>query len=149
MVVYKSAMPEIHIKYIPSSLTKVKIKSAPEAYSMLMEMYNQDTFEYEEQVIVVFFNRANNTIGWYRLSTGGMASCIIDPKKVLATALKVGAHAILISHNHPSGELKPSDADRNITRKLNEACKLMELVLLDHIIVTADDNYSFASDGFL
>ena len=149
MVVYKSSMPEILIKYKPGNLPKVKIQSSSDARKMLSEMYNHDTIEYEEQVIVMFLNRANNTLAWQRLSIGGTASCIIDVKKLMATALGVDAHAMIISHNHPSGILKPSDADNAVTERIKKACEIMDIVLVDHLILVKNDFFSYVDEGLL
>ena len=73
----------------------------------------------------------------------------IDKKLILATALKCGANGIILSHNHPSGSLQPSNEDTNITQKLKEACKILDLDLLDHIIYTTNGYYSYADNGLM
>ena len=84
----------------------------------------------------MFLNRANKALGVSLISKGGMAETVMDVKIMLQTALKVHASGIVLSHNHPSGNLRPSEPDKKITTKINEACKVLDLHLLDHIILT-------------
>lgn len=92
-------------------------------------------------------NRANKVLGIHKLSTGGLTSTIADIRILLSVALKTMATAIIISHNHPSGVLKPSQADILLTEKIREAAKLLDIELLDHLIVSTDGYYSFAQEG--
>lgn len=87
---------------------------------------------------------------FYELSTGGVSGTVADPKLVFVAALKVNASNIILCHNHPSGNLKPSKADEQLTLKLKEAGKNLNLPVIDHIIITADSGYySFADEGLL
>ena len=149
MKTYKSNMPELSIKYKSSGLKKVQIKSSNDAFIVLKEMYDADTLEYSESTIIIFLNQANNTIGWTRHTSGGMASTVVDVKIVLAEALLCGAAAIMFSHNHPSGQLFASSEDIKMTNKLSEACRTIDIRFLDHIIVAGDLSgyYSFADEG--
>ena len=153
MIQYKSPLPEIEIKYRSGSIKKVKIKTSKDAFDVLLYMYNSDTLEYIESSIAIFLNKANNTIGWFRVSQGGISGTVVDIKVILGTALKSGASGIILSHNHPSGNLQPSAADINLTKKLNEACNLLDIDLLDHIIVAPEEKlvkyYSFKDDGII
>ncbi len=105
-------------------------------------------FSYEEAWYLTL-NRANKLIGYYHLSTGGQTSTIIDPRRILRQALYDEATAVVLAHNHPSGTLNPSNEDLNITRKLKEACKLLDIQLLDHLIVSQTAYYSFADENIL
>lgn len=144
---FKSALPEIHLKYSSGVQRKVKITSSRSAYDIFKILYESDIIEYIECSYALFLNRASNTIGWMQLSRGGMCSTIIDPKILFAVALKCGASGIIVSHNHPSGNLKPSEDDRRLTRKLREAGKLLDIEVLDHLIVSVDSFYSFVDEG--
>ena len=93
------------------------------------------------------FNNANQAIGIYELSKGGINSSIIDLRLLLSVTLKCLATSIAIIHNHPSGNLKPSKADISITDKLKKACEVLDIKLLDHIIISKNDYYSFADNG--
>ena len=97
----------------------------------------------------VFLNRTNKALGVSFISKGGMAETVMDVKIILQTALKTHASGIILSHNHPSGNLHPSEADKRITSKIKEACKLLDLNLLDHIIITEEHYYIFADEGLI
>ena len=103
--------------------------------------------EFIEQFKVLLLNKANRILGICTLSTGGSASTIIDIRLLFALALKANANAIIVAHNHPSGEVHPSRNDIIVTKKINEAAKLLDIVLLDHLIVNKHTFYSFKSEG--
>lgn len=142
-------MPEIQLRYRTSHVQKVTITHCKEAFNVLYPLFDQDTIEYQETFIVVFLNRANETIGWLKLSQGGMTGTVVDNKILFATALKCGASGIILSHNHPSGKLKPSHSDIVLTNKIVEVAKLLEITVLDHLIITRDGHFSFCEDGIL
>jgi len=102
-----------------------------------------------EEFWVALLDRANHVIDIFKISQGGTAGTVMDVKIIMKRALEKLAHGIIISHNHPSGNNNPSDADRMITTKLREAAKLFDILLLDHIIVANRQYYSFADDGML
>jgi DNA repair protein RadC len=142
-------IPEIEIKYKSTDIEKIKITSSKAAEECFRKMFNSDTIEYIESSIVIFLNRANKTIGWYKLSQGGISGTIMDQRIIFGVALKCGASGIIISHNHPSGQLNPSNEDNLITNKIKEAGKILDITLLDHIIITEDGYYSYADNGNL
>ena len=146
---YKQSMPEITLRFKSGELKKSKITSSTEAYQLLLEMYDSDTLEYTESFIVIYLYRANNSIGWQKLSSGGTTGTIIDVKVLMTTALKCNAHGVILSHNHPSGNLRPSDMDLAVTKKLVKAGEFLEIKILDHIIVTASGYYSFQDEGVI
>lgn len=148
MKTYKTELPEITLKYksIPG-LMKSKIGSSKDCEKVLRQMYDSDTLEYSESAILILLNRANVTIGWLKLSQGGISGTVIDQRIVFAVALKAGASSIILSHNHPSGNLNPSQQDKDLTRIIHQGCKLLDLELLDHIIITNESYYSFKDEG--
>ena len=103
----------------------------------------------QEQFKILLLNRANKVLGIYEVSTGGMSGTVADPKLIFATALKACASSIILSHNHPSGNLKPSNADLQLTQKVKEGGKLLDIEVYDHIILTTEGYYSFADEGQL
>ena len=147
MKTYNGDTPEITLKYKSSGVKKTKITNSKDSYELLKQMYDADTLEYCESSIVIYLNRANNSIGWQKISQGGITGTVVDVRMVLATALKCGATGIILSHNHPSGNLFPSDADDKLTKQIFEASKIMEIQLLDHLIITTDGYYSYADQG--
>jgi len=94
-------------------------------------------------------NRNNQVIGIYPLSRGGMAGTVVDAKLVFSVALKCNASSIIIAHNHPSGNLNPSEADKVITKKLKKAGSYLDIVLLDHLVITNDGFFSFTDNGLM
>ena len=144
---YNAEVPEITLQYKSSDVIKTKITNSNQCYLLLKQMFDADTLEYCESSIAIYLNRANNTIGWQKVSQGGITGTVVDIRIILGTALKCGATNIIVSHNHPSGQLTSSKEDDNLTKKLNEACKIMDIRLLDHVIITNESYYSYADDN--
>lgn len=103
--------------------------------------------EVQEHFIALYLNQANKIIGYYHHSTGTINATMVDTEIVAAVALKTLAKSVIISHNHPSGNLQPSEADRVMTKRIKEALKLFDVALLDHVIVTKEGYFSFAERG--
>jgi DNA repair protein RadC len=133
--------------------TKVKaanrpvVKCSKDIYQLLLQVWDENLIELQEQFKVVLLNRANRVLGIYQASSGGITGTVADPKLILIAALKSGAVAIAISHNHPSGNLKPSRADEELTCKIREAAKFLDIQVLDHLIISPSGYYSFADEG--
>ncbi|MCB0431058.1 MAG: DNA repair protein RadC [Flavobacteriales bacterium] len=102
-----------------------------------------------EEFWVILMNRANRVIGLFPVSSGGITGTVADPRVIFRLALEHHACGMILCHNHPSGQLKPSDADKALTRKLCEAGHNLEIQVLDHLIVGTDGYYSFADEGML
>jgi DNA repair protein RadC len=149
MKLFKSLLPELTIKYKTGMFRKAKIAKAGHAFEVLKQLFNEDTIEYSEEFLVLFLNKANNTIGWIRLSTGGIDGVTCDYRIIFGVALKSGASAMVLAHNHPSGNINPSEADIAITRKAVQIGNMHEIKVLDHIIVTSDDFFSMADNGLV
>ncbi|WP_026474052.1 RadC family protein [Alkaliflexus imshenetskii] len=102
-----------------------------------------------EEFWILMLNRANKVLLRYNVSKGGLTGTVIDVRLIIKKALECYAASIILSHNHPSGNLQPSDADRQITKKIAEAGKLMDIPVLDHVIVAENGYFSFADEGML
>lgn len=102
-----------------------------------------------EVFAVLFLNRANRIRHFEIISSGGMTGTVADPRIIIKKALEEEAVSIILCHNHPSGNLKPSRADEELTRKINNATKFFDILLLDHIIVSTDGYFSFADEGLI
>jgi len=142
---------EIQLSYkskVKASL-RPKISSSQEAEAVIRKYWNDDTIELHEQFKILLLNRAHRIIGIYLVSTGGMAGTVADPKLIFACALKAAAHGIILTHNHPSGNCTPSQADIDLTKKLKAAGRLLDIQVLDHILITSESYYSFADEGLL
>jgi DNA repair protein RadC len=126
-----------------------KIKSSSDSYALFLSHWDENKIQLIEQFKILLLNRANTVLAISDISTGGMTGTVVDPKIILATAIKMNATAIILAHNHPGGNLIPSQADLMLTRKIKEAAAFHDLLIFDHIIVTSDGYYSFADDGTL
>lgn len=126
-----------------------QVNSSASAYEILKAGWDPDKIEFIEQFKVLLLSRSNRVLGQYELSTGGTAGTVVDLRLIFAAALKANASGIIMAHNHPSGTLAASQADRDITKKVREAGRILEIPLLDHLIITIEGYYSFADQGML
>ena len=124
------------------------INGSHSAYQIL-NTYWSDDIEYVEQFNVLLLNRANRVLGIVNVSKGGVAGTVVDAKVIFGAALKAHASSIILAHNHPSSNLKPSQADFDITRKLKKGGEYLDITLLDHLILTKYNYMSFADEGLL
>ena len=120
-----------------------------DSYEILKTIYPEDKLEHVEEFVILLLNRANKVLGWAMISIGGVSGCVVDAKVVYQLALNCNASSLILSHNHPSGNLQPSDADVKITKKLKEAGQLLDINVLDHIVITSEGFYSFADEGMI
>jgi DNA repair protein RadC len=141
---------EIQLSYRPNKKTSpTVISSSAAAYAELLKWFPQDTIALKEEFIALYLNRANQVLGVYRVSSGGITSTIADPRLIIAVALKTAAVGIIIAHNHPSGNVRPSEADKNLTKNLKEIASILDITLVDHLIISETCYYSFAENGLL
>ena len=128
-----------------------KVSSSEQAYEVIKKAYalSGACMSLREYFFVIFLNRSNKVIGYYQISAGGTTGTIADPKLAFSIALKCLASAIILSHNHPSGAVEPSESDNSITNKFKNAGLLLDIKVLDHLIVTDDNYFSYADEGFL
>lgn len=125
------------------------IKTSKDAADLLKHLWSDDKIDFVEQFKVLFLNRANKVLGVFEASSGGVTGTVADPKLIFVAALKANACGIIISHNHPSGNLKPSQCDEQLTLKIKNAGLFLDIKLIDHIIVTSEGYYSFADEGLV
>ncbi|WP_370634393.1 RadC family protein [Pedobacter sp. Leaf132] len=123
-----------------------QINSSNDAYHILLQHWKLGSIEYLEEFKVILLNTTNRVLGIVDISIGGVQGTLADPKVIFAIALKTNSSKLILAHNHPSGNTKPSNADLKITQKLKEGGKLLEIEVCDHIIVTTDRYYSFADE---
>jgi DNA repair protein RadC len=137
---YKSNVP---VKQRP------QIQNSGEAVQVFRKFWDEDTIELQESFMIMLMNRANRVIGIYKVSQGGLTGTVVDIRIVFVAALKAAAGSMILAHNHPSGNLKPSEADKTLTKKLRDAGKLLEIQVLDHIILSTEGFFSFADEGIM
>lgn len=102
-----------------------------------------------EEFWVLLLNRSNKVIDKFMVSQGGISGTVIDVRIILKTAIEKLASGMILCHNHPSGNLSPSDADKKITKKIKDAATIMEITVLDHVIIAHDQYLSFADEGLI
>ena len=140
---------EIKISYSTANTPKIKITSVDKAYQLLLSLWDLDTIELQEEFKVLLLNRANEVLGIYPLSKGGITGTVVDSRLIFAVALKCNATGIIIAHNHPSGTLKPSEADITLTKSIKKCGDFLDITLIDHLIITKNGFYSFSNEGKL
>lgn len=144
-----NVIAEIELVYktnVPPSKRPV-IQTSKSAYELLLSSWDKDKIEFVEQFKVILLNRSNRVLGISTISTGNVSGTIADPKLIFVTALKANACGIILAHNHPSGNTKPSKADELLTAKIKSGASFLDINVMDHIIVTTEGYYSFADEG--
>ena len=147
--IFNVAEVQLTYKNIVPASQLPKISSSKEAYEILKQNWNPDSISYYEEFKILLMNRANAVLGILAISKGGISGCVTDVRIVMQAALKSNSSGLICCHNHPSGSLNPSESDSKITRKIKDAGNLLDIPLLDHLIITAEDYYSFADQGLL
>ena len=139
-LVYKS-------KYKASS--RPVVRESKDAYDILKQDWDQNKIDFIEQFKILLLNRANKVLAIYEVSSGGITGTIADPRLIFTAALKANAAFMVLAHNHPSGNLKPSRADEELTQRIKQAGLYLEIKVTDHIIITSEGYLSFADEGLL
>ncbi len=143
-------IPEIQVSYKDTIKTTDRFQiTCSEDTVKIFKVAFDGCMQHHEEAYVIYMNRSNRVLGISNISKCGIAGTMVDIKIIMQTALKAHASAIIFSHNHPSSNLQPSQEDIKITKKLKEACQLLEISFLDHIIMTEESHYSFANEGLL
>jgi DNA repair protein RadC len=137
---------EINRRRAKEQLFQTKIVSSIDVVDYLKARIGD---EQVENFYVIYLNKGNRILDFEKLSQGGISGTVADPRVILKKSLEINAVALILSHNHPSGSIKPSTADEAITQKIKEAAKNFDIKVLDHIIVGADGYFSFADEGLL
>ena len=127
---------------------QIKITNSKDSADFIRKFYSDD-LEIFESFFLLLLNRNNNTIGYAKISQGGITGTVVDVKIVAKYVVDSLASAVVLCHNHPSGNIKPSNADKDITDKIKKVLTLMDTTVLDHIILTADSYFSFADEGLI
>ncbi|MFT5256481.1 MAG: DNA repair protein RadC [Arenicella sp.] len=128
------------------ALEKPKITSSKDVANLMQPILGD--LEHEE-FWVLFLNNSNKVVAKSQISKGGLTATIVDIRLVFKRALELTSVGIIVCHNHPSGKLQPSNADKNLTQRIKEAGITLDIKLLDHLIITENAYFSFADEGFL
>jgi len=143
---------EIQLSYKESFLTSCEttISSSSKAAAILLQSFDMNTIALQETFKVLLLNNSNKVKGIYTLSIGGITGTLVDIRILYAVILKSLSTAVILCHNHPSGTLKASEQDKEITQKIKKAGSYLDVKVLDHIILSPCGNYfSFADNGLL
>jgi DNA repair protein RadC len=127
-------------------ILKDKISKSTDAFEIFKSLIGDLPYE---EFWILMLSKANKVIKKVRISEGGVSGTVVDPKKIYKIALDHHASSLILGHNHPSGNIQPSEADNKITKKIKDCGILLDVAVLDHIIVGDDRYYSFADEGAL
>jgi len=133
-------------RQLETAMEKPKITSSVAVFNLLQPIIGD--LEHEE-FWVLFLNNSNKVVAKNQISKGGLTATVVDVRLLFKRALELAAVAIIVCHNHPSGKLQPSDADQQLTQKINEAGTTLDIKLLDHLIITEKAYFSFADENLL
>lgn len=147
-VLYNIAEIEISYNYNVCYSEREKITSSNCAYKIGLE-YSKKYIEHYEGFNIILLNNSNQVLGVSKISAGGITSTMVDIRLMFQKLLKANATAFIAFHNHPSGTLKPSEADKTLTQKIKDAGQFLDIKFLDHLIITKSGFYSFADEGLI
>jgi DNA repair protein RadC len=139
--------PLFELKKVQTEFPSVKISSSEDSEKFIRQFYGDD-LEIFESFFILLLNRANKTVGYAKISQGGITGTVVDVKLIAKYCVESLASSVILAHNHPSGNLTPSDADKKMTERTVKALELLDVKVLDHIILTQDESFSFA-DNFI
>jgi DNA repair protein RadC len=145
----KLTIPKIEMRVTIEKGPRIKMRNSKDAYDVFMNLFSQDTINFTEEMILLALNRQNEIYGWYRISSGGTSATICDAKVVFSILLKANASSFMLAHNHPSGALRPSNEDIELTKNLVKAGRLLDIKLLDHLIVSDTGYLSMSDEGII
>jgi len=129
---------------------RLDVKCSKDAFDIFLENWNKDSIEHIEEFKLMLLTRSNKVLGIASISKGGISGTVTDVRVILQYAIKANASGIIICHNHPSGNLQPSESDLTITRKIKESGNLMDIQLLDHLLIIPEEKYcSMADEGLI
>lgn len=146
---YQAAEVELVYKTKVKPSQRPQIAKSEDIYKLFRNYWNEEKIEMVEEFKVAFLNRANRVLGVMEVSSGGITGTVADPRIILAAALKINAVNMVLVHNHPSGNVKPSRADEQLTAKIKEAARWLDMDVMDHLIITDEEYYSFADEGLI
>ena len=126
-----------------------QVQSSEKAYKLLLSVFDTETRQYRESLKMLLLNRAKKVLGICSISEGGINETSADLHLIMQAAILGNAFGIILAHNHPSGHLKPSLADDQLTQRVKEVTKLLDIHLHDHLIITDESYYSYADEGHI
>lgn len=142
---------EVEVSYRPNynMEERPRITSSFQAFQILKQQWDSGRISFLEEFKVILLNRGNTVLGIVDISMGGVSGTLVDPKIIFSIALKANASSIILAHNHPSGDLKPSESDILLTARLAECGRLLDITVWDHLIISENRYYSFLDEGVM
>jgi len=145
-----SELAEVKVSYRQNLKNIVKISNPKDSFNILFHLFDFNTIEFREEFFLLLLNRANFCLGWFKLSSGGTSGTVVDVKIIFMLALLTNASNIILCHNHPSQNIRPSEADIVMTNQIKDAGQLLGITVLDHLIIASDGSYfAFTTGGLL
>ena len=126
-----------------------KVCNSQTTYDLLLKCFDSETIELKESFKVLLLNSANKVLGVMNISEGGTTGTIVDTRLIMQSVILSNATKVILAHNHPSGNLIPSAQDSFITKRVKQACELLDIELCDHLIISPDNYYSFGDEGMI
>jgi len=139
---------EVEIVYKRKNSAKPRFNSSIQAYKILYPFF-EELIDHRESFKILLCDNNNRILGVHHLSEGSLTGTVVDLRIIAQSVILSNAKSIILAHNHPSGNLKPSEQDKNVTKKIKNMCELLEVNLLDHIILTSENHFSFTDEGIL
>lgn len=140
---------EIKLSYSRKGNSEKSVSSSRDAVDVFRQHFDHDEIDYRESFFALYLNQAHKVLGIRKISESGISSTVVDVRIIMQAALLCNASALILAHNHPSGNLKPSAEDLKITQSIKSASEFLNLKLLDHFILTSTNHLSFADEGLL
>ena len=142
---------ELQLEFQKKLFSRKKITCSGNAAELSREVFKTTSshIELKEYFFVIMLNRANEVLGYVKIGEGGISGAVADLRLAYATAIKCLASGIILLHNHPSANLNPSNADKSLTKKFVDAGHILDISVLDHIILTTHNHFSFADEGLI
>lgn len=144
-----NSLAEITVSYSTKikKSERVKITTSNDANNVLRNIF--PSLEHVEYFYIICLDRANQVLGFHQVSKGGLSGTVIDVRVIFQVAIKSNSVGIILAHNHPSGNLQPSDADLRITKKIKEAGTILDITVLDHLILSEESYLSMADESLI
>lgn len=148
---FESQVSEIELMYKTKvrAAARLIIRDSKDAEKIFRNYWNKNTLELQEEMKALYFNQAGHVLGIYSVSKGSITGTVVDCRLILIAALRLGAIGCILCHSHPTGSLKPSKFDKQLTEKIKLGAALVDIQLADHIILTKAGYFSFAEEGLL
>jgi DNA repair protein RadC len=145
---FKTTIPQFNLRKIQTEFPKAKIGGSKDGAEFIRQFYGDD-IDIFESFFILMLNNSNNTIGYAKISQGGITGTVVDIRIIAKYCVDSLATACIMAHNHPSGKLAPSMADKQITEKIVKGLALLDIKVLDHLILVSEGNayYSFADEN--